>query len=196
MPSAYPRAVRIRALELYATDGATEAARTLGVSRRAVGYWARAAGLVPEGRRRQTAAAAAGTSNWAFIRRYDRQMATLEAIDRVQSPKETLRLIESFWGRMQVELLTGNGGAPASNWPTPSSNTSRSSTTGNDATPAWGCEPRSNTRESTTPTHPSHSRVKQADSTELGEHQSLHQSRGGSIRRWRPMWNSIGSYRQ
>src|SRR5688572_6583463 len=45
MPSAYLRAVLIRALELYVSHRATEAARRLGVSRRAVGYWARAAGL-------------------------------------------------------------------------------------------------------------------------------------------------------
>ena len=44
-------------------------------------------------------------------------------------------LMESFWARMQVELLDGGDGAPASSWPTLSSNTSKSSTTGNDATP-------------------------------------------------------------
>jgi putative transposase len=39
------------------------------------------------------------------------------------------------------------------------------------ATPAWECAPRSNTRESTTTNHTSHSPAKRTDSAEPGEHQ-------------------------
>ena len=48
-------------------------------------------------------------------------------------------MIESFWGRMQIELLDRRTmDAPASSWPTRSSSTSRSSTTANAATAALG----------------------------------------------------------
>ena len=48
-------------------------------------------------------------------------------------------MIESFWSRMQVELLDRAAGGPASSWPTRSSSTSRSSTTASAATAPWAC---------------------------------------------------------
>jgi hypothetical protein len=83
----------------------------------------------------------------------------------------------------------------------PSSSTSRSSTTASGATPHSGCAPRSNTRESTTTTTHSHSRIKQADSTKVGDHHSLYETRGGSCRqvvdaiRWNLGWRNPARHR-
>ena len=48
-------------------------------------------------------------------------------------------MIESFWGRMQTELLNRKRWRPGSSWPTRSSTTWRSSTTANDGTPPSAC---------------------------------------------------------
>lgn len=48
-------------------------------------------------------------------------------------------MMESFWSRMQVELLNRQRWRTASSWPTRSSTTSRSSTTGNAATAGSAC---------------------------------------------------------
>jgi putative transposase len=51
-------------------------------------------------------------------------------------------MIESFWSRMQVELLDRHGGTPASTSPTRSSTTSRSGITGAADTAGSACSPR------------------------------------------------------
>jgi transposase InsO family protein len=48
-------------------------------------------------------------------------------------------MIEAFWSRMQVELLDRRRWKTPANWPTRSSSTWRSSTTGNGVTAALAC---------------------------------------------------------
>jgi transposase InsO family protein len=55
-------------------------------------------------------------------------------------------VIESFWSRMQVELLDASVGRHESSLPMPSSSTSRSSTTANGGTPRPVCSARSSSR--------------------------------------------------
>ena len=87
--------------------------------------------------------------------------------------------MESFWARMQVELLNRNAGTPDSSWPMPSSSTLRTSTTGNQGTHRLGRSTRSST-SSATPTPPP--AIKQADRAKPGAHKSGHRSRGDSVR--------------
>ena len=80
-------------------------------------------------------------------------------------------MMESFWGRMQTELLTARNGRPASSSPTRSSTTSKSSTTGNAATAPWACSHPTNMKGSAPPCQ-SH-RTSCRGSTEPGEDQIL-----------------------
>ena len=59
-------------------------------------------------------------------------------------------------------------GTPASSWPTPSSSTLRSSTTGNDGTHHSGCSARSSTSSATPTTPPA---IKPADRAKPGAHE-------------------------
>ena len=72
---------------------------------------------------------------------------------------------------------TANAGSRASSWPTRSSSTLRSSTTGNDGTRLLGCSPPSSTNSVTPTSRPA---IKQADRAKPGAHESLQQTQGGS----------------
>ena len=76
-------------------------------------------------------------TSWAFTRRaHDSGLVpSMESIGDCYDNA----VIESFWGRMQTELLTGNDGKRGSNWPMPCSSTSRSSTIANTDTVRSGC---------------------------------------------------------
>ena len=64
---------------------------------------------------------------WSFTERA-RRAGALPSLETVSDPYDNA-VIESFWGRMQTELLTASGGPPGWSWPTRSSSTSRASTT-------------------------------------------------------------------
>lgn len=74
-------------------------------------------------------------TSWAFTQRA-KKSGLLPSMGTVGDAYDNA-VIESFWGRMQTELLNRNAGTPASNWPTRSSNTSRSFTTAKADTAPW-----------------------------------------------------------
>jgi putative transposase len=88
-------------------------------------------------------------------------------------------------GGCKPSCSTGVGGEPESSWPTPCSNTSKSSTIANAATPRLACSHRPTT-SSLTP-NPSHDRFHHPKSTKPGEHQTVRQIGGSSSSRWSGM---------
>jgi putative transposase len=91
-------------------------------------------------------------TSWAFTQRAkDSQL--LPSMGTIGDAYDNA-VIESFWGRMQTELLDRQRWTTASSWPTRSLSTWRSSTTGNDATMPWAGSPPSSTRSATPPTSP------------------------------------------
>ena len=112
--------------------------------------------------------------------RYSSRLAENDIVASVGSKGDSYGQMESFWARMQVELLTGNDGTRASSWPTRSSSTLRSSTTGNAGTRRSGCSARSSTSVVTPTTQPA---IKQADRANPRAHKSSHATRGDSLHR-------------
>ncbi len=76
-------------------------------------------------------------TSWAFTRRAH-DSGLLPSMGSIGDCFDNA-VIESFWSRMQVELLDRQAGGPASSSPTRSSTTSRSSTTANAVTRLSAC---------------------------------------------------------
>ncbi len=85
--------------------------------------------------------------------------------------------MDSFWGRLQVELLNRKRRNIRLELATPSSNTLRPSTTDNDATRRSGCSARSNASDAMPTTQPA---IQQAERAIPGAHESLQPSRWAS----------------
>lgn len=76
-------------------------------------------------------------TSWAFTRRAH-DSGRVPSMGSIGDCYD-IAVIESFRGRMQTELLNRNDGKRGSNWPTPCSNTTRSSTITNVGTVPSGC---------------------------------------------------------
>src|ERR687898_605978 len=81
-------------------------------------------------------------------------------------------VIESFWGRMQTELLNRQRWRTRVELANAILNTWRSSTTGNDATVPWAGSPRWSTKSATPLTSPDSHELKV---NQRGPHQLDHQ---------------------
>jgi hypothetical protein len=95
-------------------------------------------------------------TSWAFTQRA-KESGLLPSMGTIGDAYDNA-VIESFWARMQTELLDRRDGPAGPSSPMRSLSTWRSSTTANDATAPWVGAPLSNSRSSTPPTSPdSHS---------------------------------------
>jgi putative transposase len=78
-------------------------------------------------------------TSWAFTQRA-KNSGLLPSMGTISDAYDNA-VIESFWARMQTELLDRRRWSTASSSPTRSLSTWRSSTTGNDATAPWAGHP-------------------------------------------------------
>lgn len=96
-------------------------------------------------------------TSWAFSRKV-RDADLAPSMGAVGSAYDNA-MVESFWGRMQVELFNRNAGRPGSSSPPRSTTTSSSSTTPGAVTRRSGCSRQPNTRIYTTQPRPPDSRT-------------------------------------
>lgn len=97
--------------------------------------------------------------------------------------------MESFWARMQVELLNRKRWNTRLELANAIFEYLEISTTGNDVTHRSGCSARSSTSSATPTTWPA---IKQADRAKPRAHESSHQTRGASKVRAPPIGTNRG----
>jgi transposase InsO family protein len=103
-------------------------------------------------------------TSWTFTERA-RRAGLLPSPGTIGDPYDNA-VIESFWGRMQTELLNRQRWKTGSNWRTRSSSTSRASTTDADATPpSAGWHPYSSKTPTTTAPQTPHPCVRETGGT-------------------------------